>query len=326
MDKRHHRVAQVGMGPIGAEVVRVVLQKPWLELVSVVDIDPEKIGRDVGEILGLGHEIGVRVEGTLSGNPEVVCHSTRSRLSDVQDEILALLGQGCHVVSTCEELAFPLDHDVREAFQRASHAANRSLLGTGVNPGFVLDKLALTLSAVCQRIDSVRARRTVDAATRREPLQRKIGAGLTREEFRVGVDSGRIRHMGLRESIHLLASGLNLAIESEASETIEPVIAEQEVSTEFITVPAGCVAGVHQTISARSVDGVTLDLDLSMYVGASHAADELTIRGIPNVSMAIEGGIHGDRATAAIVVNAIPRIIDARPGVLTMDDISISYH
>src|SRR5712691_12950170 len=163
-------VAQYGIGPIGAEIARLLLTKPWIKLVAAVDIDPKKAGRDVGEVIGLNREVGVKVTSELQTRADVVCHSTGSRLRDVSAQLKDLLGRGSHVVSTCEELSFPLDAEVREDLQQVARANNVTLLGTGVNPGFVMDKLPLTLTAVCQRVDELRIIRIQNASTRREPL------------------------------------------------------------------------------------------------------------------------------------------------------------
>ncbi|HEX9493132.1 MAG TPA: dihydrodipicolinate reductase, partial [Thermoanaerobaculia bacterium] len=110
-------VAQYGIGPIGAEIARLLLTKPWVKLVAAVDIDPKKIGKDVGEVIGLGKTVGVKVTPDVLGKPEVVCHSTGSRLREVQSQLKSLLERGCHVVSTCEELSFPLDQAIRTDLQ-----------------------------------------------------------------------------------------------------------------------------------------------------------------------------------------------------------------
>lgn len=317
-------VAQYGIGPIGAEITRLLLSKPWVRLVAAVDIDPNKIGRDVGEVVGLGREVGIKVTPDVQGKPEVVCHSTGSRLRDVAGQLKDLLGRGCHVVSTCEELSFPLDRDIREELQQVARATNVTLLGTGVNPGFVMDKLPLTITSVCQDIKSLEIIRIQNASTRREPLQRKVGAGMTTEEFRAAVDSGKIKHMGLRESLMMVGNGLGVEFESVSDEKIEPIVADREIVTQYLKVAPGQVAGVHQTIYGKG--RIDVSLELRMYVGAEAvAADRVIVHGVPDVEMEIKGGIHGDRATAAMVVNAIPRVVSARPGVLTMDDIPISF-
>ncbi len=317
-------VAQYGIGPIGAEIARLLLTKPWVKLVAAVDIDPKKIGKDVGEVIGLGKTVGVKVTPEVQGKPEVVCHSTGSRLREVQSQLKSLLERGCHVVSTCEELSFPLDQAIRTDLQHVARAHNVTLLGTGVNPGFVMDKLPLTLTSVCQSIESIDIIRIQNASTRREPLQRKVGAGMTTAEFRAAVDSGKIKHMGLRESLMMVGNGLGVDFEKVSDEKIAPIVAEREVVTQYLKVAKGQVAGVHQTIEGRGK--IHVRLELRMYVGAEDvAADRVIVRGVPNLEMEIKGGVHGDRATAAMVVNAIPRVISARPGVLTMDDIPISF-
>ena len=317
-------VAQYGIGPIGAEIARLLLTKPWVKIVSAVDIDPNKIGKDLGEVIGLGREVGVKVTADVQGQPEVICHSTGSRLRDVAGQLKDLLERGCHVVSTCEELSFPLDATLREELTQTARSRNVTLLGTGVNPGFVMDKLPLTITAVCQEVTSVDIIRIQNASTRREPLQRKVGAGMTVAEFRAAVDAGKIKHMGLRESLMLVGDGLGVEFDSVSDEKIEPIVADREIVTQYLKVAPGQVAGVHQTIYGKG--RINVSLELRMYVGAEDvAADKVIVKGVPDVEMTIKDGVHGDRATAAMVVNSIPRIVSARPGVLTMDDIPVSF-
>ncbi len=317
-------VTQYGIGPIGAEIARLLFTKPWIRIVGAVDIDPAKTGKDLGEVIGLGRNIGVPVTREVQARADVVCHSTGSRLRDVAGQLEALLSGGSHVVSTCEELSFPLDTRIREQLDGVARAANVALLGTGVNPGFVMDKLPLTITSVCQEVTSVEIIRIQNASTRREPLQRKVGAGMTVEEFREAVGAGRIKHMGLRESLMMVGNGLGVPFEHVTDEKIEPIVAEREVVTQYLRVAPGQVAGVHQTIYGTG--RINVSLELRMYVGAEDfAADRVIVRGVPDVEMVIKDGVHGDRATAAMVVNSIPRIMQARPGVITMDDIPISF-
>jgi hypothetical protein len=317
-------VAQYGIGPIGAEIARLLLTKPWIKLVAAVDIDPKKIGKDLGEVIGVNKTVGVNVTSDLQQKVDVVCHSTGSRIREVATQLKSLLERGCHVVSTCEELSFPLDERAREDLQQVARSHNVALLGTGVNPGFVMDKLPLTVTAVCQDIKQVDIIRIQNASTRREPLQRKVGAGMTKDEFRAAVGAGKIKHMGLKESLMMVGNGLGVEFEHVSEEKIEPIVADREVTTQYLKVAPGQVAGVHQTIHGRG--RINVNLELRMYVGAEAvAADKVIVQGTPDLELEIKGGIHGDRATAAMVVNAIPRIMQARPGVLTMDDIPISF-
>jgi 4-hydroxy-tetrahydrodipicolinate reductase len=317
-------VIQYGIGPIGAEIARLLLTKPWIKLVGAVDIDPDKIGKDVGEVIGLGRETGVLVTAEVQGKADVICHSTGSRLRDVAGQLVSLLERGAHVVSTCEELSFPLDAEIREQLRQAARDNHVAILGTGVNPGFVMDKLPLTITSVCQDVKSLDIIRIQNASTRREPLQRKVGAGMTVDEFRAAVASGKIKHMGLRESLMMVGHGLGVEFETVSDEIIEPVIADRTITTQYLTVAPGQVAGVHQTI--HGTGRINVNLELRMYVGAEAvASDRVIVHGIPDVEMVIKDGVHGDRATAAMVVNSIPRIMEARHGVLTMDDIPVSF-
>jgi 4-hydroxy-tetrahydrodipicolinate reductase len=187
-----------------------------------------------------------------------------------------------------------------------------------------MDKLVVTLAAVSQRIEHAKALRIVDASKRRLPLQKKIGAGMSVDEFRAQVAAGVIKHVGLPESVAMVADSLNLPVE-EITETIEPMVAKERVQTEFLSVEAGQAAGVHQI--ARGVgDGKELVyLELQMYVGAKDSSDTVTLTGHPNISLTIPGGTHGDIATASVVVNSIPVILDAPAGLRTARDLPIGF-
>jgi 2,4-diaminopentanoate dehydrogenase len=325
------RVVQFGVGPIGASIVRLMRQKPSLEIVGAVDKDPLKAGRDLGEIAGAhdrpwGITIVPDVSALLETSTDLVVHTTSSYLADVMNELLACISAGCCVVSTCEELSYPFHKHPQLATTLDTCAKEEgvAIVGTGVNPGFVMDKLLLTLSAAAQRVDWAGATRIVDASQRRLPLQKKIGAGMQRDEFREEVAAGRIKHHGLPESIAMAAEGLGFALD-DISETIEPILAEETVKTEFLEVAPGQVAGVHQIARGISAGQEKILMELQMYVGAKQPSDSVELRGEPNLSMIIPGGIHGDLATAAIAVNAIPAILQAPAGLRTVRDLPLTF-
>jgi 2,4-diaminopentanoate dehydrogenase len=306
-------------------------QKASLEIVGAIDKDPTKAGRDLGEVVGApdapwGVVVLADAAAMLDRPVDVVVHSTSSYLESVMDQLLACLSAGCCIVSTCEELAYPWRKHpgLSSQLDAAAKEEGVALLGTGVNPGFVMDKLVLTLSAVSQRVDSAKAVRIVDASQRRLPLQKKIGAGMTTEEFRTQVAAGAIKHHGLPESAAMVADGLGIALD-DISETIEPVIAEKSVKTEFLEVTAGQVAGVHQIARGTSGGKEKIYLELKMYVGAKQPGDTIELKGEPNISLVIPGGTHGDIATAAVGVNAIPAILAAPAGLRTARDLPLSF-
>lgn len=312
-------------------MARLMRGKARLELVGAIDKDPAKAGRDLGEVSGAenapwGVTISADAAAVLAKPVDVVVHSTSSYLPDVMDQLLACLEAGCCVVSTCEELAYPFRKhpELSKKLDAAAKEEGVALVGTGVNPGFVMDKLVLTLSAVSQRVDSARAVRIVDASKRRLPLQKKIGAGMTPEEFRAQVAAGIIKHHGLPESIAMVADGLGFALD-EITETINPVIAEEPVRTQFLEVAAGQVAGVHQVARGLSRGEEKIFMELKMYVGAKDPADTIELRGEPNLKLVIPGGTHGDIATAAVVINAIPAILAAPAGLASSRDLPLAY-
>jgi len=325
------RVVQFGVGPVGASIVRLLRQKASVEIAGAVDRDPSKAGRDLGELVGApdapwGIALSARAPAVLDQQVDVVIHTTSSHLAGVMDELLACISAGCCVVSTCEELAYPFRKhpDLSAQLDAAAKEEGVALVGTGVNPGFVMDKLVLVLSAAAHRVDSVRAVRIVDAAKRRLPLQKKIGAGMTPEQFQEQVAAGVIKHHGLPESVALVADALGFPLD-DISETIEPLIANEKIKSPFLEVLPGQVAGVHQIARGTAAGEQKVFLELQMYVGARNPSDTVELQGEPNLALSIPGGTHGDIATAAIAVNAIPAILAAPAGLRTVRDLPLAF-
>ncbi|MDQ7844270.1 MAG: dihydrodipicolinate reductase, partial [Armatimonadota bacterium] len=205
-----------------------------------------------------------------------------------------------------EELAYPWHHHPKEATLLDELARRRGgrVIGLGVNPGFVMDALPVVLTAPCRHVDRIAVERVVDAGQRREPLQRKVGVGLTVEAFRRGVDEGTIGHVGLPQSAAMVARALGWRLE-RIEETVEPEADR-----------TGRVTGLHQVCRAYSDGDARITLDLTMATGVGRGRDVIRIDGIPPITVVIDGGIHGDIATWAVLVNAIPRVLAAPPGLL----------
>ena len=329
--KKRIRAIQYGVGPIGASIARLMREKQAIEICGAIDTDPAKVGRDLGEVVGAsdapwGVKISADAKDVLEQAADVVIHSTSSSLSKVIDQLLVCLEAESCVVSTCEELAYPYRTypELAAKLDAAAKDWGVALVGTGVNPGFVMDKLVVTLAAVSQRIEHAKALRIVDASKRRLPLQKKIGAGMTVEEFRARVAEGVIKHVGLPESVAMVADSLNLPVD-DITETIEPMVATERVQTEFLTVESGQAAGVHQIARGTGGGKELVYLELQMYVGAKNPGDTVELKGHPNISLVIPGGSHGDIATASVVVNSIPVILDAPAGLRTSRDLPIGF-
>lgn len=324
--KANSRAIVYGCGPMGCNIARLVVQRKNIDLVGAVDIDPEKAGRDLGDVAGLERELGVRVSSDVErvlaeSRPDVAFHATSSRLGRVHEQIAGVVKAGANVVSTCEELSFPYRRhpDLAADLDRLAKAHKVTILGTGINPGFVMDAWPLFMTGACQEVQHVRVVRIQDASSRRLPFQSKIGAGCTPDQFDNLVKAGVLRHVGLAESVSMIASGLGWQL-VDITETIEPVMATQEVKSEYLTVRPGQAAGIRQVCHGIGDGRQLITLEFQAYLGASESYDAVYITGTPNVEVVVNGGIHGDTATAAVVVNAHHRVLEAPSGLLTMKD------
>jgi 4-hydroxy-tetrahydrodipicolinate reductase len=323
------RVLHVGLGPIGAGIVRQVAGRRGLTIVGAVDIDAAKAGHDLGDVVGLGRKLRVKVEPDLraaleTSAPDVVLLCTSSALKTVAPQIETILKAKKAIVSTTEELAYPWYNQRRlaSAIDTAARRAKVAVLGTGVNPGFVMDALPITLTGVCERVDRITIARIQDARIRRLPFQQKIGSGLTRDQFAARVQQKTVRHVGLTESIAMIAAAVGWKLDRVTDE-IRPKIAEARVSSEFLTVEAGLVCGIIQDGVGYVGAAPRIRLHMEAYLGAPESYDSTEIEGVPNLSMKIAGGVHGDIATTSIAVNSIAKVLEAPPGLHTMRTLPI---
>lgn len=323
------RVMHVGLGPIGAGVARQVAGRKGFKIVGAVDIDPAKVGRDLGEVCGVGRKLKVKVSGDVkkairSSKPDVAVLCTTSSMKSIVPQVEAIVKHKVPIVSTTEELAYPSKANMKYA--RAIHQMAKkykvAILGTGVNPGFAMDALPIAMTAVCERVDRVRVDRIQDARIRRLPFQQKIGAGLTREQFQKKVDEGTVRHVGLTESVAMIADALGWKLDRITDE-IQPKIASETVTSEFLAVDAGYVCGIVQDGVGYRDGEALITLHMEAYLGAPGTYDSIEITGSPMLKSTVETGIHGDIATASITVNSIPKVLDVAPGLHTMRDMPL---
>lgn len=320
-------VVQYGLGPIGLEIVETLLTRPWAELVGAIDTDGNKVGKDVGQFLKTARQTGIIVRKETDDvlrrtAPHVVTHSTSSEMQSIYPQLVIALEHGANVISTAEELTYPfVKHP--EAAQKLNDLAEsekRVVLGTGVNPGFLLDSLPVALSGVCQHVTSIRAERVVDAARTSLPVQRRVGVGLTTLEFERRVADSSVGHVGLPESVGLISLAMGWKV-GEIQERITPVLAEKNLESGPVKVQVGLVAGIRQVAKGILAGHELVVLDLRTYVDAQNPHDSIMIEGVPTIDLTIRGGVQGDRATPAIVVNSIPRLESLKPGLRTVIDL-----
>ena len=322
------KVIQYGLGPIGSAVARHVVERVGLDLVGGIDVDPEKVGRDVGEVIGLGRPLGFPVAARLDEvlartQAEAVIHTTSSYFDLFKRQIVEILEAGLDVVTTAEELSFPwLAHPAEAAeVDEAARRAGKTVLGTGINPGFIMDTLPLFLTGICQRVDGIAVTRVINASTRRGPFQAKIGSGMTVEAFMAKMAAGRMGHVGLPESVGMVFHTLGKRLARYES-AVEPVVAERLVQSDYFTVQPGQVKGLKQVARGYSDEGEFMTLTFVAALEAGEDGDTVQISGKPDLEVKLKG-TNGDITTVAIVVNAVRRVKEAEPGLVTMRDLPI---
>ena len=323
------KIAQFGLGLIGIESIRLAAVKPWLDVVGAVDIDPAKTGRPLNDLVG-NVDVG---EATVYDSferlldevqPDVVLHTAGSKVDATFDQIEPMIRAGVSVVSSCEELLFPkLRSPARsEQVDELCRAFGAGVVGTGVNPGFVMDVLPVCLTGVSRSVDRIEVFREVNASTRRQALQKKIGSGMDPDDFRKLWEAGRAGHAGFRESAAMVCHAMGWPYD-DLVETCEPVIAGHDIRTQYFSVEKGLTCGIHQTVTAR-VDGRTpLFMDLKMYLDAPNPHDRVIVTGEPAYDCLLQGGVAGDGATVAALINAVPRVLKAGPGLHLMTDLAV---
>ncbi|NQW03015.1 MAG: dihydrodipicolinate reductase [Acidobacteria bacterium] len=320
------KVLHIGLGPIGAGVVRQVATRKGFKIVGAVDIDPAKVGKDLGEICGVGRKLRIKVTSDIAKaikatKPDVAVLCTNSSLKAVVGQFEAVLKLRVPIVSTTEELAYPVKSNAAAArkIDRLAKKAKVAVLGTGVNPGFVMDALPIALTGVCESVTGIEIDRVQDARVRRLPFQQKIGAGLTRAQFMARVKAGTVRHVGLAESITMIADAFGWKLD-KVTDIIKPKMTTEAVTSEFMTVEPGLVCGLIQDGIGYQKGKAIITLHMEAYLGAPESFDAVRIKGNPALTMKIAGGVHGDVATASITVNSIPKVMSAAPGLRTMRD------
>ncbi len=325
--KNNLKVIQYGLGPIGLKVTQYISERQSIEIVGAIDIDNEKVGKDLGELAGLNKNLNVIVLDEAkkvfeSIKADAVILTTASSLEKIKPQVLEILSYGINIVSTCEELMHPwmTNSSIANEINDAAIKNNVSVLATGVNPGYLMDFLPMAFTALCRNVKKVTVERIQDAQFRRIPFQKKIGAGLTPEQFQIKKEEGTLRHVGLPESVNLIASRLGWNLDS-VEDIIEPIIAKEKFSAGELEIQKGNALGVKQIGKGIMNGEEVISLIFVAAIGQPDPHDRVIIEGEPKIDSTIKDGVNGDVATCAITVNAIPTVINAKPGLRTMADI-----
>ncbi len=328
------RILVYGLGAIGLECARAIARTPGLALAGAVDLDPAKTWRPLRHLIGPAASNHARVGASLvvtptlrealrAGRADAVIHTTRSSLRETWGQIAECAAARLPVVSSTEELSFPRAVDPRLAakLDRAAKRHRVAILGTGVNPGFVMDLLPVVASGATRNVRRIHVERILDAGRRRTPFQEKVCVGRTPAEARRALRAGR-GHVGLELSASLISEGCGLPFDTLRSNG-SPVVARRPLRSALGPIAVGQVAGLRQSVRCLRAGRTVISLEMVMAVGAEDPHDAALIEGDPPIHLRAVGGIFGDSATVATLLNAVPRVVAAAPGLHTVLDLPV---
>jgi 4-hydroxy-tetrahydrodipicolinate reductase len=325
-------VIQVGLGPMGKIITILLEKRKNINLKGVIDINPQFIGKNLSEILEFNVKSDLIIEADLdsvltTGKIDAVIIATSSSLDKVAPLIYKAANSGCNIISICEELSYPFQYypKLSEEFDALAKRNDISILGTGINPGYLMDLLPIVITAPCQSVKSIKVTRMMNSSKRRVPFQKKIGTGLTIQEFHKKISNKEITgHVGLKESIQMITAALGTDYDKIIELPPKEIVTEKEIKTSYgENVPKGNVCGLQSKAFAIKNDQNVITLDFVAYAGDHEEYDSIIIDGNPNIEQKIIGGVHGDLGTSAMVANLIPIVVEARAGLLTMKDIPV---
>lgn len=333
---RNVKVGIWGFGAMGSGMAQMLLKKKGIEIVAVCDRNDQRVGKSIYDVLEV--ERGDRPEVIINSNQEeafteksadIVLLATDSFTKNAFDKIKFILERKMNVISTAEEMAYPQaqEPELADKLDKIAKENGVSVLGTGINPGFVLDLLILALTGTCEEVNHIKASRVNDLSPFGHAVMEEQGVGVTKEEFERGIaDSTIAGHVGFPESIRMITDGIGWNLD-KVDQTREPIMSNVHRKSKYAEVAAGNVAGCRQCGYAY-VDG---ELKIEMehpqqilpHLEGQGTGDYVTISGTPNINLQITPEIPGGVGTIAMCVNSIPHVINARPGLRTMLDIPV---
>ena len=329
------QVAIWGFGAMGSGIAKVLLQKKGVEITGVCDIHPARVGKSIFEILGV--ERGDRNDVTVIGDidlaldpkPDLCILATDSFTKKAYPKICHLIEKGVNVISTAEEMSYPLaqNPELADKMDALARGAGVSVLGTGINPGLMMDLLAICLSGCMTDVESVTCRRVNSLSPFGPAVMEEQGVGLAVDVFNKGVEDGTLAgHVGFAESVGMIADALGWKVD-KFEQQMSPIVTSVDRKSPYGFAKAGDVAGVNMT-GQGYVDGkVKIDMyhpqQIEPEMEGTHTGDYIELKGTPEVNMSIRPEVDGGIGTIAMIVNMIPHVINARPGLKTMLDLPV---
>ncbi len=335
---RNIRVAIWGFGAMGGGIAKVLLEKTGVEITGVCDLHPQRVGKSIYALLNAerGDRPDVLVTDDIDAalperGADVCIVATDSFTRDVYPKLLRVLQRGVNVISTAEEMSYPFAKEplLAKEIDRVARENGVTALGTGINPGLMMDLLAICLTGCMTNVEKVTCKRVNSLSPFGPLVMQEQGVGLTLRAFEEGVRNEEIAgHVGFAESVGMISKALGWKLDY-FDQQMEPILTTVDRKSPYGFAKKGNVAGVNMT-GQGYVDGeVKIDMihpqQIEPELGGTHTGDYITLEGTPPVNMTIQPEVNGGIGTIAMCVNMIPHVINARAGLKTMIDLPVPH-
>jgi len=331
------RVIIWGFGAMGSGMAQMLLHKKGIEITGVCDMHPDRVGRSLYDLCGM--DKGSRPEVTVnrditsvvnSGKPDIALLATDSFTAKAFPKIKYLLEEKINVISTAEEMAFPRasEPELTEELDRIARENGVTVLGTGINPGLIMDLLVVTLTGACIDVDTIEAERINSLSPFGPAVMEEQGVGMTPEEFEKGVRDGTLAgHVGFNESVGMISDALGWKLSEPVKQSMEPIVSSVYRKTRYAEVQPGNIAGCsmkgYGMVNGQEKIRMIHPQQVEPQLEGTETGDYIRIKGTPDISLSIKPEIPGGIGTVAMCVNMIPHVLNALPGLKTMIDLPV---
>ncbi len=337
MKKKNVKVAIWGFGAMGSGMAEVLLRKKGVDVVGVCDIHPDRMGKSMFEVLGVpkGDRKDVVIKGDITKvikkeSADVVLLCTDSYTAKTFDKIKLIVELGINVVSTAEEMSYPKAQEPKLAakIDKLAKANGVSVLGTGINPGLMMDLLAILMTGACTDVEYVKAERVNSLSPFGPAVMEEQGVGITLDEFNKQSAAGHLAgHVGFNESVNMICDAIGWKLDKPVEQTMAPIVSNVYRKTKYAEVQPGNVAGctmkgygyVDGKLAVEMIHPQQIEPELE----GTDTGDYVIIKGTPHVNLSNKPEIPGGIGTIAMCINMIPHVINARPGLHTMIDLPV---
>jgi 2,4-diaminopentanoate dehydrogenase len=331
------KVIQYGLGAMGSQMVQVMLTKRDLEVVGAISGSGRLAGEDLGKAIGLKKKLGIEVSRNASEvfnrvEADVVLHATTSWMREAFNQTKGAMETGKNVITIAEEASYPWLKSLEKIGREIDRVAKKNevtFLGTGVNPGFMMDYLPIALSGVVKEVKGIRIRRVIDWSRYGVTLFEHICAGKNIDEFNEARARGEVAfHVGLEQSVRLTAEALGKPVD-EFKEAAEVRLTKSKRVTPYMVIKPGTVCGYNQIGHGFRKGKEFLTYEMVAIINPNPKEDGtdvgtfISIDGEPSMEITVGGEFasQGGWGTVASAVNSIPRVVAARPGLITVNEL-----